>query len=172
MYPVNRTGFYCMGVAPLRAPTSALNNATINQFHGEVIYHNRFTGHLSAADHPKLYVRLTLLMQFYALMTLVYLGLSIGWILLCFKHRDQIVTVQHFVSVILMFLVVEMAFQWLFYRYYNAHPIDMRHFVATDKRPGSTTIARFLLVLSNILESMRDSMSFFLLLIVSYVALH
>ncbi|WFD25432.1 hypothetical protein MNAN1_000394 [Malassezia nana] len=167
MYPVNRTGFYCMGVAPLRAPTSALNNATINQFHGEVIYHNRFTGHLSAADHPKLYVRFTLLMQFYAFMTLVYLGLSIGWILLCFKHRDQIVTVQHFVSVILLFLVVEMACQWLFYRFYNANPIDMRHFVSTDQRRGSTSIARFLLVLTNILESMRDSMSFFLLLIVS-----
>jgi len=100
-------------------------------------------------------------------MTLVCVVLSVGWIFMCYKHRDQIVTVQHFVSAVLMFLVIEMACQWLFYRYYNAYPIDLRHFEAADGRPGVTSIARFLLVFTNILESVRDSMSFFLLLIVA-----
>lgn len=49
-----------MGVAPLRTPMSAAHNSTINQFHGEVVYRNRFTGHLPAAEHPKLYVRLSI----------------------------------------------------------------------------------------------------------------
>ncbi|WFD18147.1 hypothetical protein MCAP1_000356a, partial [Malassezia caprae] len=84
--------------------------------------------------------------------------------------KFYIVMVQHFVSGVLLFLVIEMACQWLFYRYYNTYPVDLRHFDAADGRPGVTSIARFLLVFTNILESVRDSMSFFLLLIVSYVS--
>lgn len=101
----------------------------------------------------------------------LYMAMGGAWLFACFKYRDQIVTVQHFISGVIAFLVIEMLCEWMFYRYYNLHAIDLMKFEAMDGSAGVTATARTLLVLSSVLEAMRDSLSFFLLLIVSYVYL-
>ncbi|KAI3627607.1 hypothetical protein CBS14141_001608 [Malassezia furfur] len=156
-YNVTVDGYYCVGVAEVSSlATDELSNGNFN---GRVVFHNIFKGNLPAAEHPKL--------LFYGVMTLVYLLLGVAWLSLCTIHRDQIVTVQHFISAMIAFLVLEMACEWLFYAYYNNHEIDFLRFKSVDKNAAVTGMARFLLVLTSILGAARDSLSFFLLLIVS-----
>lgn len=159
-YNVTVTGYYC-AVATSLSPAAdpAQTNQRLNQFSGHVDFHNVFRGNLPAAEHPKL--------MFYGLMTLLYVILGAVWLTFCGIHREQIVTVQHFISATIIFLVIEMACQWLYYAYYNNHAIDFARFRAVDGSSSLTTTARFLLVLTNVLSAMRDSLSFFLLLIVS-----
>lgn len=156
-YNVTVDGYYCVGVAEVSS--LATDESPNGNFNGRVVFHNIFKGNLPAAEHPKL--------LFYGVMTLVYLVLGLAWLSLCTIHRDQIVTVQHFISAMIAFLVFEMACEWLFYAYYNNHEIDFLRFKSTDKNAAVTGMARFLLVLTSILGAARDSLSFFLLLIVA-----
>ncbi|WFC93983.1 hypothetical protein MBRA1_000610 [Malassezia brasiliensis] len=146
-----------MGVAEVSSLGS--EESPNGNFNGRVVFHNIFKGNLPAAEHPKL--------LFYGVMTLVYLALGLAWLSLCTIHREQIVTVQYFISAMIAFLFVEMACEWLFYAYYNNHEIDFLRFNSVDKNAAVTGMARFLLVLTSILGAARDSLSFFLLLIVS-----
>lgn len=156
-YNVTVDGYYCVGVAEISS--LATDESSNGNFNGRVVFHNIFKGNLPAAERPKL--------VFYGVMTLVYLLLGVAWLSLCTIHRDQIVTVQHFISAMIAFLVLEMACEWLFYAYYNNHEIDFLRFKSVDKNVAVTGMARFLLVLTSILGAARDSLSFFLLLIVS-----
>jgi hypothetical protein len=60
-----------------------------------------------------------------------------------------------------------MAAQWGYQYYLNAHSIDYWKMSSLDGNAGVTATARFLLVLTSILDATRNSISFFLLLIVS-----
>lgn len=59
MYPVPKTGYYCVAVVPLtvtdekRAETDMPNHGT---YTGKVIFRNVFNGYLSAAEYPKINV--------------------------------------------------------------------------------------------------------------------
>ncbi|WFD42268.1 hypothetical protein MPSI1_000909 [Malassezia psittaci] len=157
-YNVTVDGYYCVGATAVTVGMNTTESLS-STFQGRVDFHNIFDGNLPAAEHPKL--------LFYALMTLAYIVLGAAWISLSAMHRDQIVTVQHFISVMIVFLVIEMACEWLFYLYFNRHQVDYSRFVSVDKSAAVTTMARFLLVLTNFMGAARDSLSFFLLLIVS-----
>lgn len=127
-------------------------------------FFNKFNGNLPAAEHPKL--------NFYFAMTLAYIALGIYWFSLCIKHKDEMLTVQYFISGTIGLLVVEMAAQWMYYSYLNGHLIDF-HLIdffrirEVNGNTGVTAVARFLLVLTSILDAARNSVSFFLLLIVA-----
>ena len=79
-HKVNTTGFYCVSVEPYGS-----NMAMSEAFRGHVDFVNSFHGQLPASEHPKLY--------FYGWLTLTYLAMAIAWLMLCFKYKDQIVTV-------------------------------------------------------------------------------
>lgn len=159
-YPVRTTGYYCVGITSLASnDVSVPGKVSAGAFRGHIDFHNRFAGFLPAAEHPKVYV--------YFALTVLYGALACWWMLLCYKHREQLVTVQHFVTGTMLFLVVEMALQWLFYEYCNTHPIDLLHIESVDGQASATAMARFLLVLVNVLDAARNSLSFFLLLIVA-----
>lgn len=153
-HKVNTTGFYCVSVAPYGS-----NVATGETFRGHVDFVNSFHGQLPASEHPKLY--------FYGWLTVVYLAMAAVWLMLCFKYKDQIVTVQHFITGTFVLLTVEMACEFAYYSYFNAHAIDYLHFRSISGQSSVTGMARFWLLLTNILEPTRDSLSFFLLLIVA-----
>jgi hypothetical protein len=128
-------------------------------FTGRVEFFNKFKGNLPAAEHPKL--------MFYFAMTLAYVVLGVYWLSLCMRHRDQLLMVQHFISGTIAFLVVEMAAQWAYYYYLNAHLVDFFRIREVNGNTAVTALARFLLVLTSILDAGRNSVSFFLLLIVA-----
>lgn len=159
-YPVNQTGYYCMGATSLASNADFSNGqVTSGQFTGHVEFRNSFKGYLPAAEYPK--------RSFYFVLTLMYMGVLAGWLYLCFKYRSEIVTVQHFITGTLMFLIVEMFCQWLSYVYFNSHPVDFLRFKAVGGNAHVTAIARFMLVLTNVLDAAQNSISLFLLLIVS-----
>lgn len=153
-HKVNTTGFYCVSVEPYGS-----NMAMGEAFRGHVDFVNSFHGQLPASEHPKLY--------FYGWLTLTYLTMAIAWLMLCLKYKDQIVTVQHFITGTMVLLTIEMACEWAYYNYFNAHAIDYMHFRSISGQASVTGMARFWLLLTNILEPARESLSFFLLLIVA-----
>ncbi|CBQ68875.1 related to PTM1-member of the major facilitator superfamily [Sporisorium reilianum SRZ2] len=164
-YNVTKTGYYCFGATevPLQTlETAASGKGDVSvhaAFDGRVEFFNKFKGNLPAAEHPKL--------NFYFVMTLAYIALGVYWLSLCIRHKDEILTVQYFISGTIAFLVVEMAVQWIYYYYLNAHLIDFFRIRQVNGQTGVTAVARFLLVLTSILDAGRNSLSFFLLLIVA-----
>ncbi|GAB7328482.1 hypothetical protein MBLNU13_g00451t1 [Cladosporium sp. NU13] len=132
-YPIKRTGYYCVGTW----------GNDIEEYSAVVEFRNAF-GELPAAQIVKL--------PFYAAFTLVYALLGIGWGILYYLNRNDILPVQNYITAIVVFLVVEMFMTWLFYDYQNRH--------------GLNTGAKVLLVVVSILSAFRNSFSFFLLLIV------
>jgi hypothetical protein len=132
-YPIKRTGYYCVGTF----------GYDVEEYSAVVEFRNAF-GELPAAQIVKL--------PFYAAFTLVYALLGIGWGILYYLNRNDILPVQNYITAIVVFLVVEMFMTWLFYDYQNRH--------------GLSTGAKVLLVVVSILSAFRNSFSFFLLLIV------
>lgn len=154
----------CLAEVPLASleddPTSSSGETSVHAaFTGRVEFFNKFKGNLPAAEYPKL--------NFYFALTIAYIALGGFWLSLCIKHRDELLTVQYFISGTIAFLVVEMAAQWAYYYYLNNHLIDFFRIRSVDGHPGATAVARFLLVLTSILDAGRNSLSFFLLLIVA-----
>lgn len=83
---------------------------------------------------------------------MVYAFLAIGWGILYWLHRRDILAVQNYITAILVFLIIEMFITWLYYDYQNRH--------------GLNAGAKALLIVVSILSAFRNSFSFFLLLIV------
>lgn len=132
-YPIKKTGYYCV--------SSAAYSAT--EYIGIVEFRNAF-GELPAAQIPKL--------PFYAGFTIVYAFVAMGWGVLYWMHRRDILAVQNYITAILVFLIIEMFMTWLFYDFQNRH--------------GLNGGAKALLIVVSILSAARNSFSFFLLLIV------
>ncbi|KAJ2893899.1 lung seven transmembrane receptor domain-containing protein [Zalerion maritima] len=101
-------------------------------------------GELPATQIPKL--------PFYGGITILYALVVVFWSFLYYQHRYDILAVQNYITAILIFLVIEMLLTWGFYDFLN--------------RNGATIGSRVLLVIVGILNAVRNSFSFFLLLIV------
>ncbi|KAI9671443.1 MAG: hypothetical protein M1831_004352 [Alyxoria varia] len=101
-------------------------------------------GELPGAQIPKL--------PFYGGLTIVYAVIALLWGFLYVQNRSDILPVQNYITATLIFLVVEMLITWGFYDYENRH--------------GSNAGAKAFMVVVSILNAARNSLSFFLLLIV------
>ncbi|CAG8724819.1 4007_t:CDS:10, partial [Dentiscutata erythropus] len=132
-YTINRTGYYC--VAALPSPISDM------KFLVTVDWKNPY-GELPAMDYPKL--------PFYGVLTLVYLLIGIIWTVLSIIHRHDLLPLQHYLSGVILFIIVEMAFNWGYWFNYNMY--------------GDSST--FLLCLVAVFNAGRNSISFFMLLIV------
>ncbi|ORY26066.1 lung seven transmembrane receptor-domain-containing protein [Naematelia encephala] len=168
-YAVPKSGYYCVGIVPVTlvnsrsdlppnaklfireaAPEDAAvslegRQATHAEYSGLVLFRNNFEGELPAVEYPKI--------NFYMFLSVVYFALGCGWAFLCIKHRDELLPMQYYISGTIIFLIIEMLAQFGYYRYINKHG-------------GGATSLAFLFVIS-ILNAARNSLSFFLLLIVS-----
>lgn len=134
-YPIVNTGYYCVITYPF--PDGD------HKYSAVVAFRNAF-GELPAAQIAKL--------PFYAAMTLIYAFMAIGWGIIYYMNRRDILPVQNYITAIVVFLVLEMFMTWLFYDFQNRH--------------GLNGGAKALLVVVSILSAARNSFSFFLLLIV------
>ncbi|OCF40543.1 major facilitator protein [Kwoniella heveanensis CBS 569] len=151
-YPVPKTGYYCVGIVPVtlvnsrsEMPIAERQEATHAEYSGLVLFKNTFEGELPAVEYPKI--------NFYFGLSLVYLILGAGWAYLCVKHLRELLPMQYYISGTIVFLLIEMLAQFAYYRYINKHG-------------GGTTSIVFLFVIA-VLNAARNSLSFFLLLIVS-----
>ncbi|KAJ3079689.1 hypothetical protein HDU99_010304 [Rhizoclosmatium hyalinum] len=131
------TGLYCVV-----AETNTPNEITPIYFAMDASF-EAWYGKLPAADYPKLGLFLGL--------SITYLIVGIIWSFRTWMFYQDILQLQHYISAVTFFLMVEMAFNYGYYEEYN---------VAGE--PHS-----FLLVMVVILNAARNSISFFMLLIVS-----
>ena len=74
------------------------------------------------------------------------------WAFLYVQNRSDILPVQNYITATVIFLIVEQLMTWGFYDYQNRH--------------GSNAVAKVLMTIVAILNAGRNSLSFFLLLIV------
>ncbi|WFD33572.1 hypothetical protein MCUN1_000385 [Malassezia cuniculi] len=165
--PVTKTDEYCIYFSSLSAnvdtlgydymdTNSGVNNATYDAY---FVFDSSFHGELPAAEYPKL--------NFFFILMIVYAAAAGFWAYLCFQHWSELVTLQHMMSFMMGFLVVNMLFQWLMYRYYNSNALDLRTLRSLYGYASVTFGARALIIVTTVLDAARNSTSFFLLLIVS-----
>ncbi|KAH9858027.1 lung seven transmembrane receptor-domain-containing protein [Lenzites betulinus] len=151
-YYVKKTGYYCIAMVPITVVSSnKARQDTVSTdnphptYQGTVFFRNTFDGRLPASDYPKV--------NFYFAMFLVYSALAVGWGWLCYQNVQDLLPIQHYLSGLLGFLIIEMLANWAYYRYLNAH--------------GEGTPSTVFLIVVAILDAGRNALSFFLLLVVS-----
>lgn len=130
-YEVAKTGYYCVGAVPVTISTGAApssddmdegtsSNATTTTrttYTGVVDFENVFEGHLPASEYPKIW--------FYGALACAYTLIGLGWAYLCFRHRRDILPIQHYVSATIIFIVVEMIALSGYYRYLNYSGVSL-----------------------------------------------
>jgi len=109
------------------------------------MFRNAFDGKLPATDYPKV--------NFYFMMFLFYAVLACLWGWLCYKHVHELLPIQYYLSGLVGLVLMEMVANWAYYRYLNAH--------------GKSTASTVFLIVVAVLDAGRNSMSFFMLLVVS-----
>ncbi|KAK0199240.1 lung seven transmembrane receptor-domain-containing protein [Desarmillaria ectypa] len=153
-YLVRKTGYYCVAIVPVTVRNSASSGSSTRaptdvpyhpSYNGLVFFQNTFDGQLPATDYPKVI--------FYFVMFLVYATFAGAWGWLCYKHVQELLPIQYYLSGLVGLLVIEMVANWVYYRYLNAH--------------GKSTASTVFLIVVAILDAGRNSMSFFMLLVVS-----
>lgn len=101
-YPIERTGYYCVGSFGYGTDT----------YRAKVEFRNSY-GQLPAAQIAKL--------PFYGGLTIVYAVIGVFWAFLYVQNRHDILAVQNYITAIIVFLIVEMLMTWGFYDYQNRH---------------------------------------------------
>ncbi|KIK70735.1 hypothetical protein GYMLUDRAFT_149265 [Collybiopsis luxurians FD-317 M1] len=148
-YLVRKTGYYCVAIVPVTVQGSVARQDLPADIHphyqGVVFFRNKFDGRLPATDYPKV--------NFYFTMFIVYSALAAYWGWLCYKNAQDLLPLQYYLSGLVGLLVIEMVANWGYYRYLNAH--------------GRSTASTVFLIVVAILDAGRNSMSFFMLLVVS-----
>ncbi|KAK7465358.1 hypothetical protein VKT23_005337 [Stygiomarasmius scandens] len=147
-YLVRHTGYYCVAVVPLTAEGELTERQDTNvhpPYSAVVFFRNKFDGKLPATDYPKV--------NFYLAMFIVYGVLAAAWGWLCYQNSQDLLPLQYYLSGLVGLLVIEMVANWAYYRYLNAH--------------GKSTASTVFLIVVAILDAGRNSMSFFMLLVVS-----
>ncbi|KAI9719893.1 MAG: hypothetical protein M1828_006023 [Chrysothrix sp. TS-e1954] len=91
-------------------------------------------------------------LPFYGGITIVYAVIGAFWAFLYFQNRSDILPVQNYITATIIFLVVEMLMTWGYYDYMNRH--------------GNNAGAKVIMTIVSILNAGRNSLSFYLLLIV------
>ncbi|CDH48668.1 integral membrane protein [Lichtheimia corymbifera JMRC:FSU:9682] len=137
LYKVDYTGYYCVAIIHAN-----LEPEEGDRFDAWIEWRLPY-GNLPASDYPKL--------LFYGAFSIAYLAVGIAWGIQTYRFWNDILPVQHFLSATIFFLIVEMAINWGFWEAYN--------------QAGSPSYG--LLALVAFMNAGRNSMSFFMLLVVS-----
>ncbi|KAI8458999.1 lung seven transmembrane receptor-domain-containing protein [Phakopsora pachyrhizi] len=145
-YNVSKTGYYCVGAVPLTVSVIANDTTSFSSYTGVVAFENVFEGDLPAGEYPKV--------AFFGFVTVVYVIVGILWGINCYRHRTEILPVQHYISASIIFLVIELATNSGYYNFRNQFG-------------NSNSFTKVLLVTVSILSAARNAISFFMLLIVS-----
>lgn len=138
-YQVKKTGYYCVGAVPVTISTGATpssddldegsNNSTSTvrtrtAYTGVVDFQNTFKGHLPASEYPKIW--------FYGALACAYAVIGAVWAFLCYKHRRDILSIQHYVSATILFIMVEMIALSGYYRYLNNSGVRLNSYIKLE----------------------------------------
>jgi chromate transport protein ChrA len=88
---------------------------------------------------------------FFSTLSTIYLLFGVGWMYGSYKHWKDLLPIQHYVSAVIAFLLVEMAFNYGFYENYNE-----------NGKPSNALLAFVVM-----LNAARNAISFYMLLVVS-----
>ncbi|RUS21468.1 lung seven transmembrane receptor-domain-containing protein, partial [Endogone sp. FLAS-F59071] len=135
-YQVSRTGYYCVVIL-----TTRTKDPGAPFFEADIDWQNSY-GELPAIEYPKIW--------FYGLFSILYLVIGVLWMIQSLRYWRDILTVQNYISGVIFFLMVEMAFNWAYWQNYNI-----------NGKPSWGLLA--MVVITN---AGRNSISFFMLLIV------
>lgn len=114
-----------------------------HDYRAAVEFRNAY-GELPAAQIAKL--------PFYGGLAITYAVLGAFWAFLYVQNRSDILPVQNYITATIIFLIVEQLMTWGFYDYQNQH--------------GNNAANKAFMIVVSILNAGRNSLSFFLLLIV------
>jgi len=110
VYPVPKTGYYCVAIIPLtvtdqtKKRLSETDVPTHPTYAGTILFRNVFNGQLPAAEYPKVH--------FYLGLTIAYVVFAGAWGYLCVRHMSDLLPIQYYVSMLAGFLVIEMLANW------------------------------------------------------------
>lgn len=135
-YPIKKTGFYCV--------TTHGSNSPEEPYLAAVVFQNPF-GQLPASDVAKL--------PFFSVLAIVYALILMAWLVGYVQFRKSVLPLQTLITAFCAFLVVEMIIIWGYYDFVNTNG---------GHTAGSTVYLIFLAILT----SLRNAVTFFLLLIV------
>lgn len=141
-YKVNETGYICVSADVVKHGKTGSVRFDSNAFVGMIEWVNPY-GRLPASEHPKL--------TFYGVMSLIYLVLGIVWAVGSFRYWKDILPIQMYISGVLLFLILEMAANYGYLENFN--------------HSGRSSYLLFGLVV--LLDAARNSLCFFILLLVS-----
>ncbi|KAJ1557254.1 hypothetical protein HK405_000439, partial [Cladochytrium tenue] len=112
VYHVDVTGYYCVVVDGLVTVENAtyVDTSYTTIFTAFVSYDNPY-GELPAADYPKL--------PFFGLIAATYFIIGCIWFIGAWMSWKDLLQLQHYVTAVIFFLMVEMAFNCGFYAFYN-----------------------------------------------------
>ncbi|KAI9291159.1 hypothetical protein K502DRAFT_309621 [Neoconidiobolus thromboides FSU 785] len=143
-YFINETGYKCVtaDIINLNSKNEPNPEDLFTTFLGLIEWNNPY-GKLPASEHPKL--------VFYGVLSLVYVVFSLVWAFLLYKYWQDLLPIQHYITGVLIFLIAEMSANYGYLDNFN--------------QSGKSNYP--LLVLVVILDAGRNSLCFFILLIVS-----
>jgi len=129
----------------LRTGYYCISTAALGDFNYKAVaeFRNAY-GELPGAQIAKL--------PFYGGLAIVYAVIGIFWAFLYVQNRHDILPVQNYITATIIFLVVEMLMMWGYYDYQNRH--------------GNNLGAKVFMLIVSVFNAARNSLSFFLLLIV------
>eukprot|EP00842_Homolaphlyctis_polyrhiza_P005984 jgi/Hompol1/6387/HPOL_000771-RA len=133
-YNITRTGYYCIYIAT--------NLEKDLDYSIDIDFTNPY-GKLPGFFRPAL--------VFYGFISMAYLVVGVVWMALSFRYWKDLLPIQHYVSGVIAFLILEMAFNYGLYEDFNE----------------TGRVSTLLMVLVVAFNSGRISISFFMLLIVS-----
>lgn len=141
-YKPARRGIFCAMVSSVDPDTEEL----LPLFIGSPLFKQDAVnpyGRLPALDYPRL--------PFYGVLSLTYLAIGLAWLIKSGLHWREILPVQNYIGGVLLFIMVDYAFQFGYYEHYNLNDSS----------------SKFLLGVCIMLNATRVALSFFLVLIVS-----
>ncbi|KAJ3334317.1 hypothetical protein HDU76_000009 [Blyttiomyces sp. JEL0837] len=132
VYSVDQSSVFC----------AVIESVPDKPFQASITYENPY-GKLPGPDYPKL--------PFFGFLSITYLLIGAVWCIRAWMSWKDLLMLQHYVTAVIFFLMIEMAFNYGFFEDYNLW--------------GSPNMG--LLVMVVILNAGRNSISFFMLLIVA-----
>ncbi|GAA5927692.1 uncharacterized protein JCM15063_005970 [Sporobolomyces koalae] len=136
-YEVPKTGYYCVGTVPVSLQQARYNSS----YAGVVDFENVYGGHLSGSEYPKI--------PFFKYLSFAYLALTLVWTVFAWLNRRDLLPLQNYVSLLLVFVLAE---HFLTFRY-EVYLNEVGH-------PG---VAGAYLILVSVLGAVRNSLSLYLL---------
>lgn len=136
-YKVEETGYYSLILKPANDEDYDYKYNLISN----IEWHSS-TGELTGGDYPKV--------KFYGYLALVYVAICICWCINAYVYRQDILPIQHYITGITVFVMTEMIMHYVYYHHFNS----------------TNDNSLVLLIFAGCLNAGRNSLTFFILLIV------